>query len=377
MRLPGRTAGLGSLFTEVGLARLVTWTFVLLMGSNAIFEARSTVEATCAVAGLVLFLAWEAGQQRIGHRAAVGIGAALVLGGLGTHCHFAFWLGLPVLLLALGLRRGLAVTVLALGAFAWAWSGSTTAPALAILLLGLVMNILLIYLFQSIAVTARTLHEARGDLATTEVDAERNRLAAELNTLIGQTLQQVAVRAEAARAGLATEEKAAHAQLDDVEALITRGLDQLRLLTFEPVIDEVETEIRTAETLCRRLGVRFVPSADDVDDAVNPTFALLLRESVTNMFKHADPTRCTMVLRQDAEVALFSFTNDGAPCARTGACPGTGQRRWRAAIEGLGGTLEAGPMSGDRYRVVARVPVASFDHPSTGAARALQRSSRG
>lgn len=214
-------------------------------------------------------------------------------------------------------------------------------------------------LLQQTAWTARRLRETQEQLAQAEVDGERDRLAGELTTHIGRTLAQTAAQASRARTRVAVDDPEVQGHLAEVESLVVRGRDQLARLSFEPVVDDLATEVRSTQTLCSRLGVAFTPSVQEIDDAAQTVFALLLRESVTNMFKHAVPTRCTVVARQEDGVALLSITNDGVPAgpatARDGS--GSGQARWRSQLDPLGGTLEAGPLPGGRYRVLARIPL--------------------
>lgn len=336
------------------LARVVTWVFVLLMLANALVTETSATVRVVIVGGVLAFLAWEVSQDRWGHWGAI-VGVAILVAGLVAQGYMLIWLGLTVLLLVLRVRFGAPVALVALAAFGVFWHRSDE-EQLSVLYVGLLMNVLLICLFQLIARTARSLRATCDDLADTAVDDECDRLAVQLNTLIGQTLERVSTGAAQARGSLGSGDGAVRAQLDDVVSLVDRGLDQLHLLSFEPVITDLEDEIATTQTLCRRLSVDFATSTDDVDAAANPIFALLLRESVTNMFKHAEPRRCSLVTRADDGVDVFGFTNDGVCVPDNDPTSGTGQRRWRTAVEEVGGTLEAGPLDGNRYRVFVRIP---------------------
>lgn len=376
------------MLADGGLARTVIWFVVLVLLLDSWERGSGQADHAIALMCVGAFLAWEVTRDRLGGAGSL-IGLALVAVGMACDEQLAMVLGLPVLAVSLAPLIAVAATLLSLLGYAWASSSDVPARLLPTLLLGLFGFALMLYLLLRISATARHLRETREDLARTEVDAERDRLAAELNRIIGQTLHQVARQTAEARESIHVADPRVQAQLADVEKLVDRGLEQLKLLSFEPVIDDLDAELQTAQILCPRLGVDFTGSIDPVDEEIGRVFALLLREAVTNMFKHAIPTRCTLVIREQDGEALFSFTNDGAPAegGPTRSPVGSGQRRWAAATDALGGTLETGSLTGGRYRVVARVPVPSAceielpgpreSRPRAPRPRALQRSSHG
>ena len=345
-------------------ARLLTWVWVLAWGEHAIGEGRDVVVQLTVAAAVLLVVAWEVTQDRWRSGGAWAgtllVAGSVALGG-GEHLReSSYLLGWGVAVLVLGLRGRRAAASAAVGVLAasavWAGQDPAQLPAL---VLGAVAQLLVVCLLQQLVRTTRRLPRSQEELAQTEVDGERGRLAGELNTLIGRTLAQTAAQASRARTRVGVDDPEVQGHLAEVESLVARGRDQLARLSFEPVVDDLATEVRSTQTLCTRLGVAVNLSVDEVDAAVQPVFALLLREAVTNMLKHAAPTRCTVVTRQQEGVALLSVTNDGVPAGPTPARDGSGsgQARWRSQLEPLGGTLEAGPLPGGRYRVLARVPL--------------------
>lgn len=367
------------LLADGGTSRLVLWFWILVWAVDISTDDLTSGARWTTWAAGALFLAWDIARSHLGRLAALP-GVLLVLGGLAlingdlviAGRVAAAW-GIAILAVSLPWRLALPTSLLSFGAVIWLAATLAPASALPAYVLGLLSHILLPFLLLRISITARRLRNTQEELARTEVDAERDRLAEELNALIGQTLNQVGHQVSEARSAAGHRNPDLQAQLADVDVLVQRGLDQLRLLSHEPVVDDLDTEVHTAHTLCNRLGVGFTAAVDEVDDVVNRTFALLLRESVTNMFKHAIPTRCTVVARTQDGEALFSFTNDGADEDAKSGRRGSGQGRWRAVVTEVGGTLETGPLGGGRYRVLARVPLDTEVTATIAASDSLER----
>ncbi|BDZ56673.1 helix-turn-helix transcriptional regulator [Barrientosiimonas endolithica] len=336
-------------------ARLLTWVWVLAWGEHAIGEGSDAVVQLTVAAAVLLVVAWEVTQDRW-RSGGAWAGALLVAGsvalGGGEHLRESSYLlgwGVAVLVLALPGRRAAASVTVGVLAAAAVWAGQDPAQ-LPALLLGAVAQLLVVCLLQQLVRTTRRLRRSQEELAQTEVDGERGRLAGELNTLIGRTLAQTAAQASRARTRVAAEDPEVQGHLAEVESLVARGRDQLARLSFEPVVDDLATEVRSTQTLCTRLGVAVNLSVDDVDAAVQPALALLLREAVTNMLKHAAPTRCTVVTRQEEGWRCSASPTTGSRPARPRPVTGRGAARRAGAASW---TRSAAPSRPGRFRAGA------------------------
>lgn len=354
--------------------RLVVWVAAATLGTLfGRYLLPDTARTMLFAASVVLFLMWEAAQARWG-RWAVVPGVILSVIGLSQDWILVVTFGLVILLLALPGRIALPLVGVGVGLMVWRRAETSSGIALLGTMVGLLSQVLLFYIVERVAAVARQLRESRDELAALEVDAERTRLAEELNTLIGTTLHQVSHQVAEIRAERRDDDAVLTEQLDDITAHVEHGREQLKLLSYEPVVADFHSEVSTAQVLTSRLGVDFVASVELVPAAVDHAFALILRESITNMFKHAIPTRCTVAARIQEGAALLSITNDGDDSDRTHVDdelrspePGSGHRRWRTIAEELGGTLRAEHLTRGRFRVVVQVPidpVATADTPT-------------
>jgi signal transduction histidine kinase len=110
-------------------------------------------------------------------------------------------------------------------------------------------------------------------------------------------------------------------------------------------------------------GVRVdlnVDAPDDLPDGTALAVYRIVQEALTNVVKHAAPTRCRVRVGRTARDVLIDVTDAGnmrrAPRPVVDGHGIIGMRE-RAAL--FGGELSAGPDSGGGFRVAARLPLAA------------------
>ena len=85
----------------------------------------------------------------------------------------------------------------------------------------------------------------------------------------------------------------------------------------------------------------------------------ILQEALTNVIKHARATRVDCTIRYDDGALRLDVVDDGETQPGNGRPPGRGHgligMRERVAL--FGGTLDAGPVPGNGYRVAAVLPL--------------------
>ncbi|MFD3521723.1 sensor histidine kinase [Streptomyces sp. NPDC058653] len=114
-------------------------------------------------------------------------------------------------------------------------------------------------------------------------------------------------------------------------------------------------------------GAAFDGLAGKLTPPVQSALGWVVREAATNVLRHGDARHCTVRLsvREGGEAVLV-VENDGLPeqgvlvRAGSGGTPrtaGAGLAGLRERLATLGGTLDAGPVAGARFRLTARVPL--------------------
>jgi signal transduction histidine kinase len=85
----------------------------------------------------------------------------------------------------------------------------------------------------------------------------------------------------------------------------------------------------------------------------------IVQESLTNVLRHAGPTRATVTVTYEPEQVMVEVVDGGRGRAGNTVDGGHGLVGMRERVEALGGTLEAGPRPAGGFRILARLPVKS------------------
>lgn len=200
--------------------------------------------------------------------------------------------------------------------------------------------------------------QARGQVIGLQVNAEHERLTTILNAVIGSTLRRAQTRVVTVAGLLHAADPQTKQQYDAVVGVLEDGLRTLEGLTTTFAVVDVDAELVTANELCQRLGARLTKDVTvPKDRRVEQLAALVIREAVTNAFKHARPSRIVIVVRADEAETIIAVTNDGTH-QDDSVLPsgGTGQARWRDDAQALGGSVVTGGLAGHRYHVLVRLP---------------------
>jgi signal transduction histidine kinase len=288
----------------------------------------------------------------------------------------------------------IAITVLAFGAVAGVPSGSSARPGALVLGAGLLAG--------SWA-AGRLIHERRAEaaraaaeLAGRAVAEERLRIARELHDIVAHSMSVIAVQAGTANYAMAVRPGEAQAALRVIEQTSRAALTEMRQLLGllrSGAAEGVELAPLPGPSglpaLIRRAEAAGVPveldlhGIEGLPEGVALSVYRIVQEAVTNVVRHAAPTRCRVSVMTEADVVTIEVTDDGPGArARPSPPPGdrqadrpgerhgdrAGERHGDRAGHGLigmreralmhGGTFQAGPRPGGGFGVQARLPVA-------------------
>jgi two-component system sensor histidine kinase DesK len=185
--------------------------------------------------------------------------------------------------------------------------------------------------------------------------AERERIGRDLHDLLGHTLSVIALKSELAGKLVERDPAAAREQIRDVETVARQALTQVREAVAGIRAAGLQAELASARLALLaadvRLDQRLAPVAIAPD--AEAALALAVRESVTNVIRHAQARRVEVELGEEDGRVRLSIADDG----RGGAdAPGNGLTGMRERLAAVGGTLDVESSAAAGTRLTLRVP---------------------
>jgi signal transduction histidine kinase len=200
------------------------------------------------------------------------------------------------------------------------------------------------------------------------------RIARELHDVLAHSLSQINVQAgvglhlmdsqpEKARDALANIKETSKSALDEVRSVLgilrAEGGDEDAPLVPESDLSRLDWLAASVSTQGIEVTVTGRPA--NVPRPTQLAMFRIVQESLTNIVRHAKATTANVELSQEGGFYVVRVTDNGTAQAPTGETEGRGLLGMRERAELLGGTLEAAPVAGGGFRVMARIPVRSED----------------
>ncbi|MBW5485181.1 sensor histidine kinase [Streptomyces bambusae] len=198
--------------------------------------------------------------------------------------------------------------------------------------------------------------ELQAQLAVAE---ERLRFGRDLHDVMGRNLAVIALKSELAVQLARRGRPEAVEQMIEVQRIAQESQREVR---------DVVRGYREADLTVELEGARGVLSAAGIDcrvrrqerralpPGVQSALGWVVREATTNVLRHGEATSCLIRLAPGDDGSLVLVVeNDGVPAEAPGR-PGSGLAGLRERLAVLDGTLEAGRVSGGRFRLRAEIP---------------------
>lgn len=227
----------------------------------------------------------------------------------------------------------------------WRMAGNLSMP-LTILLASLV-----VLAFSQLVRTNYLLVETRDELDRVVRESERLRIARDLHDVLGHSLTSITIKAELAHKIFDRDPVQARVEIHQVEALARQALAEVRATVAGYRGRSLARELEAARALLSSAGVELTVEHGGIElsRAVEELFGWVIRESVTNVVRHARATNCTIELRS-ASMRVRDNGCGGEVHFGNGLA-GLAERVARA-----GGSLEVGPNHPFGWEVKLAVP---------------------
>jgi two-component system sensor histidine kinase DesK len=180
--------------------------------------------------------------------------------------------------------------------------------------------------------------------------AERERIARDLHDVLGHTLSVIILKSELAGKLIDIDPERAKSEIGDVERTSRDALAEVRSTIRGYRAHSLEAEIKLAKATLQTAGVSL--RSEEIRVPLTPVqesvVALVVREALTNVVRHAEARNCELSLAPNNGNCLLEIHDDG----RGGhQIEGNGLRGMRERIEALGGTLVRETRAGTRLLI--------------------------
>jgi two-component system sensor histidine kinase DesK len=143
--------------------------------------------------------------------------------------------------------------------------------------------------------------------------AERERIGRDLHDLLGHTLSMVALKSELAGRLIDRDPGAARKEIADVQRVAREALSQVRSAVSGIRAAALVSELASARLMLEAAGVQMEYWRDprELPAGVETCLALVLREAVTNIQRHARANRVEVTVIAGAERVVMRVRDDG------------------------------------------------------------------
>lgn len=222
---------------------------------------------------------------------------------------------------------------------------------------------------RSLVLRAEQVERERDQQAEIAVARERERIAREMHDVIAHSLSVMIALADGASASTTNRPDEANRAITRVSETGRRTLDEVRRLlgnvrgeveaSFSesgPQPDASQLPALVAEFVDAGLPVRFEVTGIPTDDpGLGLAVYRIVQESLTNVLRHSRSVRDVVVQTSWSENEVSILIEDSSAPAATAMRAGRGILGIRERTALYDGTVEAGPLNGGGWRVVARM----------------------
>ncbi len=188
--------------------------------------------------------------------------------------------------------------------------------------------------------------------------AERERIGRDLHDLLGHTLSLITLKSELANRLWDRDAHAARQEVRDVERIARDALGQVRRAVTGIRAAGLAAETASARLLLESGGVVFQYDLGGMPPPppIETCLALVVREAVTNIHRHAQASRANVTLTWEGDDLLLEVRDNG----RGGdIVPGNGLVGMRERLAMLDAELRIDSVRGQGTRLTVRVPRAA------------------
>lgn len=179
--------------------------------------------------------------------------------------------------------------------------------------------------------------------------AERERIARDLHDVLGHTMSLIIVKSTLAGKLIEKYPEKAKDEIADIEKVSREAMAEIRNTLRGYSNYKLSDEFVRAKSVLESAGVKVEAETTEIvmSPAQESVAALIMREAVTNVVRHAQAHSCRLRLAASNGDCVIEVQDDGRGGIQV---EGNGLRGMRERIEAMGGTITRDTNSGTRLR---------------------------
>jgi signal transduction histidine kinase len=200
---------------------------------------------------------------------------------------------------------------------------------------------------------------------------ERLHIAQELHDVVAHSMSVIAVQAGVGMHVADTDAAEAKKALENISATSRSTLAELRrmlgvlrddgsgaIYAPAPGLSDLDGLAREVSDAGVPVDVHVEGRLEDVPPGVDSTGYRIVQEALTNVLKHAGPSRASVRVVHGDGIVRIEVRDDGRGVNGRSTGVGHGLMGMRERVAVYGGRLDAGPVTGGGFRVAAELPYA-------------------
>lgn len=160
---------------------------------------------------------------------------------------------------------------------------------------------------------AEQLIRAQAQAEALAVMSERERISRDLHDVVGQSFSTIVLKSDLASRVFEDAPERARKELEDINAVGRSALHEIRSVirglnhsTLLAATAQVRTLLDAAD-----IELSFANSAENLPDSIEHALAMVMREAVTNVVRHAEASTCTIAIHEGNGLIHMEISDNG------------------------------------------------------------------
>lgn len=159
------------------------------------------------------------------------------------------------------------------------------------------------------------LEKANQRISQLVVIEERQRIARDLHDTLGQKLSLIGLKSDLAKKILDKKPEQAKQEIKDIQQTARVALKEVRELVSNMRGVKLEDELERVEKILKAAGIEFAvegnPTLTNIPLGVESVLSMCLKEAVTNVVKHSQATKCSVMIEQTRDEVMVRVSDNG------------------------------------------------------------------